>query len=146
MEEMKHRLKQLRKILKLKQREVAERLEINVGTYGAWETGSESIPRARLYQLCNEYNVRREWLTEGTGEMFEPEREPVDERDAQRRFVLRCFRALPAESQELLLEALREYVDETTPEPEQEKTPPQDVGAVLVAFNDTGGRDDEATA
>ncbi|MGN1064743.1 MAG: hypothetical protein ACI4QC_04980, partial [Thermoguttaceae bacterium] len=28
-------------------------------------------PPARIYQLCKEYNVRREWLERGDGEMFE---------------------------------------------------------------------------
>ena len=68
---MKDRLKQLRRILNLKQREVAERLGINVGQVGAWECGKERIPPARVYQLCKEYNVRRAWLVDGTGEIFE---------------------------------------------------------------------------
>ena len=68
---MKDRLKELRKALGLKQREVAERLGIKVGVVGGWECGRDKIPRARIYQLCKEYNVRREWLERGEGEMFE---------------------------------------------------------------------------
>lgn len=73
MSEMKDRLKELRKTLNLKQREVAERLGVNTGVIGTWESGGSPIPRARIYQLCHEYNVRREWLETGVGEMFEPE-------------------------------------------------------------------------
>ena len=73
MSEMKDRLKELRKTLDVKQREVAERLGVAVGVVGTWESGGSPIPRARIYQLCKEYNVRREWLETGVGEMFEPE-------------------------------------------------------------------------
>ena len=68
---MKERLKALRKALGLKQREVAERLGVDVGLIGAWECGRQSVPDVRIYQLCKEYNVRREWLERGDGEMFE---------------------------------------------------------------------------
>ena len=68
---MKDRLKELRKALGLKQREVAERLGIDVGAVGNWEAGTRAIPKTRIYQLCKEYNVRREWLEHGTGEMFD---------------------------------------------------------------------------
>lgn len=71
MSEMKDRLKELRKTLNLKQREVAERLGVRVGNVGDWESG-RAIPSTRIYQLCKEYNVRREWLESGAGEMFEP--------------------------------------------------------------------------
>ena len=68
---MKDRLKELRKALGLKQREVAERLGCQTGLIGRWEAGLQPIPATRIYQLCKEYNVRREWLERGEGEMFE---------------------------------------------------------------------------
>ena len=70
-EEIKDRLKALRSALNLKQREVAERLGLDVGAIGNWEAGTRAIPSTRIYQLCKEYNVRREWLERGEGEMFE---------------------------------------------------------------------------
>lgn len=70
MEQIKDRLKELRKRLGLKQRDVAERLEVSVGLIGAWECGSDTIPKTRIYQLCNEYNVSRDWLERGEGDMF----------------------------------------------------------------------------
>ena len=71
---MKDRLKELRKRLNIKQRELAERLGVNVGLIGTWECGRQKIPPTRVYQICNEYHVRREWLEKGEGEMFEPEK------------------------------------------------------------------------
>lgn len=80
-----NRLKELRKRLGLKQREVAERLGVDVGLVGSWEIG-RPIPKVRKYQICKEYNVRREWLETGEGEMFEPEKD-----DLKRGSLRRCY-------------------------------------------------------
>lgn len=101
MEQIKDRLKELRKRLGLKQRDVAERLEMNVGTVGAWECGSEKIPKTRLYQICNEYNVSRDWLERGEGEMFVP----VEENEADfAETMYSMFNALPENFQEVWME------------------------------------------
>lgn len=76
MEQIKDRLKQLRHAVGIKQRELADRLEVQVGLIGNWESGARNIPKTRIYQICKEYNVRKEWLIDGEGEMFEPEIEP----------------------------------------------------------------------
>ena len=74
---MKERLKELRKALNLKQREMAERLGVTVSLVGVWESGVQPISAPRIYQICKEFRVRREWLEKGVGEMFEP---PGEER------------------------------------------------------------------
>ena len=108
---MKDRLKQLRRILNLKQREVAERLGINVGQVGAWECGKERIPPARVYQLCKEYNVRRAWLVDGTGEIFESE---SSKEKAQEEFITSVFNRLTPEQQKRILNALRAHLQQQT--------------------------------
>lgn len=92
MEEMKDRLKELRKALNLKQREVAERLGVKVGVVGTWESGGSPVPSPRIYQLCKEYNVRREWLEQGVGEMFEPGKSEEEEIDDM---IRKLFKMLP---------------------------------------------------
>lgn len=69
---MKERLKELRKALNLKQREMAERLGVTVSLVGVWESGVQPISKPRIYQICKEFGVRREWLEDGKGEMMEP--------------------------------------------------------------------------
>ena len=110
---MKDRLKQLRRILNLKQREVAERLGINVGQVGAWECGKERIPPARVYQLCKEYNVRRAWLVDGTGEIFESE---SSKEKTQEEFITSVFNRLTPEQQQRILNALRDHLQQQTAE------------------------------
>ena len=101
MEQIKDRLKELRKRLGLKQRDVAERLEVSVGLIGAWECGSDTIPKTRIYQLCNEYNVSRDWLERGEGEMFVP----VEESETDfAETMYSMYNALPEKFQEAWLE------------------------------------------
>ena len=101
MEQIKNRLKELRKRLGLKQRDVAERLEVSVGLIGAWECGSDTIPKTRIYQLCNEYNVSRDWLERGEGEMFVP----VEESETDfAETMYSMYNALPEKFQEAWLE------------------------------------------
>ncbi len=103
---MKDRLKELRKKLGLKQREVAERLGVNVSVVGDWESGRNPIPKTRIYQLCKEYNVRREWLETGDGEMFARD---DSKENAQEEFIAGVFAKLDGDQQERILNALREY-------------------------------------
>ena len=125
---MKDRLKKLRKALGLRQRQLAETLGVATAAVGGWETGRE-IPKTRVYQICKEFRVRREWLESGKGEMFEPEPEPVDARGVQREFVLKCFKALPEDAQDLMLDALRDYVKG------RGKGEPRRLGAINIREN-----------
>lgn len=110
---MKDRLKQLRKILGLKQRDIAERLGVNVSVVGGWEIGQYDIPKARIYQLCKEYNVRRAWLVDGTGEIFESE---SSKEKAQEEFITSVFNRLTPEQQKRILNALRAHLQQQTAE------------------------------
>lgn len=66
---MKDRFKEVRKTLKLKQREVADRLGVTVSAVGAWEIGG-NISDARLFQFCKEFGISIEWMKTGNGSMF----------------------------------------------------------------------------
>ncbi|MBQ9372192.1 MAG: helix-turn-helix transcriptional regulator, partial [Thermoguttaceae bacterium] len=108
MEQIQDRLKQLRKRLDLKQRDVAERLEMNVGTVGAWECGSEKIPKTRIYQICKEYNVRKEWLIDGEGEMFvKEEMSPA----MLKKQILLIYNSLPEDYQRAFCEVAKAISD-----------------------------------
>ena len=102
---MKDRLKELRKKLGLKQRDIAERLGVDTGSVGQWESGIRLIPKTRIYQLCKEYNVNRHWLETGEGEMFEPKVEPeVDE--IKRQFVEAIIKQLTDDQRQVIYDAV----------------------------------------
>lgn len=64
------RLKQIRKALNLTQQEFADRLKIKRNTVATYETGKSNPSDAAVSLICREFNVREEWLRDGTGEMF----------------------------------------------------------------------------
>lgn len=111
---MKERLKLLRKTLGLKQKELAEKLEVATGNIGNWEIGKYPIPRARIYQICSKFNVRREWLENGEGEMFEPV-ESLTEDEIFVKKIKELIEALPESQRELCLKTAREIVDGMSP-------------------------------
>lgn len=71
MGEMKDRIARVRKLLGLSQRQFGERIGVQRGTVTNYELG-RNIPTETVRQMiCREFGVRREWLENGGGEMFE---------------------------------------------------------------------------
>lgn len=142
---MNERLKELRKALKLTQKEFAERLGVRQNHYTLWETGARGLTEPRICQICAEFHVRREWLEHGEGEMFAP-RVEVDEereREIQHAFCLKVFNSLPPEIQKVVLDALREFSPKTpkarapqTPKKEPADLPPETYSTVAQTGKD----------
>lgn len=114
MEDMKDRLKELRRVLGLKQREVAEKLGVSLGAVGTWEMGKDPIPRARIYQLCKEFDVRRDWLVNGAGEMFEPKPDArliseFSNQEIYNEALERLFASLPPDAKEAVRRFAQRY-------------------------------------
>lgn len=102
---MKTRLKELRRALHISQREFGERIGVKVATVGSWEIGSP-VPVSRILQICSAFNVNREWLENGSGEMFTPQ---PTEKDALKDAILALFRSLNKDAQTVVIETLTEY-------------------------------------
>ena len=105
---MKDRLKQFRKARGLKQRDIAEKLGVDVSNVGGWESGRNTIPKTRIYQLCNEYDVNQTWLETGEGEMFKPEREEPDVDEIKRMFVKSVIQKLDDDQRQIIFDAVLE--------------------------------------
>lgn len=56
---MNDRIKELRRILGLKQREFADALGVKTGAVGAWESGSFKPGAARIELICERFRVSR---------------------------------------------------------------------------------------
>lgn len=111
---MNERLKELRKFFGLKQRQLAERLGVTIGLVGNWEAGSQPISKPRIYQICKEFGVRREWLEDGKGEMLEPPSETRklsefsdDELSAE--LINRIFKKFPDEAKKDFIRSCISY-------------------------------------
>ena len=64
------RIKAVRKALNISQRDFCKGIFLSQSFYAKIETG-ERKPNERVYELIsNKYNVNREWLVTGKGDMF----------------------------------------------------------------------------
>lgn len=70
---MKERIKLLRTTLGLTQQEFANRIGVKRNTVGQYEIGRNDPTDTVVSLICREFNVNRDWLLTGTGEMFVPE-------------------------------------------------------------------------
>lgn len=67
---MKERLKKLRKTLDLTQQEFADRIGSARDNIAGYETGRRNPSVAVISLICTKFNVNKEWLRTGNGEMF----------------------------------------------------------------------------
>ena len=67
---MKDRFKELREALSLTQQKFADKLDISRNFVAQIEMGNKIPSERTVKDICREFKVNYEWLTEGTGEMF----------------------------------------------------------------------------
>ena len=65
---MNERLKELRKVLGLSQREFSEKINIGASTLAMFERNPKEI---HIAAICDNFHVNEEWLRAGEGEMFQ---------------------------------------------------------------------------
>lgn len=73
MNNLKERIRKLRKTLDLTQKGFADRLGITRGTITNYEIGRNEPVASVISLICKEFNVNPKWLRTGEGEMFMPE-------------------------------------------------------------------------
>ena len=64
------RLKKLRKEFCLTQQEFADRIDISRGNIASYEVGKNAPSNAVISLICREFNVNKNWLQTGNGDMF----------------------------------------------------------------------------
>lgn len=67
---MKNRLKELRKTLKLTQKEFGENINISGSNISNLEKGNVNLTTRNINEICSFYNVNEEWFLNGKGDMF----------------------------------------------------------------------------
>lgn len=69
---MKDRIKTVRESNNLTQKEFAERLGVKAGTVTSYECGYRIPTDAIITAISKEFNINKEWLINGSGEMKVP--------------------------------------------------------------------------
>lgn len=67
---MNERLKAIRKELSLSQEAFGKKLGVTGAGISKIESGNRSLTEQMILAICREFNVREEWLRNGSGEMF----------------------------------------------------------------------------
>lgn len=70
-ENIRDRLKLIRKIHKISQKEFGMRLNLSQGQIGSYENGHRNVPDRTIKDICKEFKISEEWLKTGEGEMYE---------------------------------------------------------------------------
>jgi transcriptional regulator with XRE-family HTH domain len=115
------RITLLRKELNLSQTAFGERLGLSRGVIKNIDEHNAPVKPLLLQQICKEYNVNREWLETGEGEMFNPVDLDVelagyfgsvlaDEQGSFRKDFLTALSKLPPEGWELLEEFIENLI------------------------------------
>ena len=99
MSEISERVKIVRKILNISQRDFARRIYISQALLGAIELGGRNVRERTIQLISTEFNVNKEWLLTGNGEMFFAQ--PVD---LQKEKLLDIFQQLDKTLRDYLLE------------------------------------------
>ena len=73
MDGVNERIRELRTTLGLNQSEFGERIGVKKSVVSTMESGRTNLTARNADLICKEFNVSREWLLNGTGEMFLPE-------------------------------------------------------------------------
>jgi len=99
MEHTGNRIGELRKILGLTQRGLANELGLTNSAVSAIELGKAPLTEANIRLICLTFGVREEWLREGTGEMLKDDRLS----DKEKR-LLELYSQLSSRAQDMLIE------------------------------------------
>lgn len=67
---MRERIIEVRKALKMTQKEFAESLGLGQSTWAMIETGNRDLNERHVKLICSIHNVSEDWLRNGIGEMF----------------------------------------------------------------------------
>lgn len=67
---MNNRIKELRTALKLSQKIFGERLGVTDAAISSIESGRRNLTEPMEISICREFNVNKNWLHTGEGEMF----------------------------------------------------------------------------
>lgn len=122
-----YRIKELRNILGLTQTEFGDYLFVQQSTVTGWERSLRIPSDAVINSICTTFNVNKDWLRTGTGDMFQ--QKTRDEElaeffgtvtgldDCFKKRFLRILAELPEEWWEVLEQAvLREAEKNKTPD------------------------------
>ena len=99
MNEVHDRLKELRKYLKMSIREFSKEIYFSHSLYGQVEYGNREASDRIIQLICSRFNVNKEWILTGKGEMFDS-----SQPDIRLKRILEIYNTIDMTLQDCLLE------------------------------------------
>ena len=96
------RIKELRKLKNLSQKEFGYSINLSQNHISSLEKGVRDITERTLSDICNVYNVNKEWLLEGKGEIFRDVLSNYDIKDNEVEEFVRMFLELDNETKKYI--------------------------------------------
>ena len=125
------RIKALRKHLKMNQAEFGARIGLKQGAISRVEQEGVPVTEQNIKLICEKFDVRREWLVDGTGEMLQETEDTLFASFAQRhnlteqeQKVARYLLRLTSEEREAILRHILAIADTMRQEAPPADTPP----------------------
>jgi len=93
------RIKKIRSVLKLTQVNFSKKIFISQGSYNDIETGTRKVNERIIQLICSQFNINKDWLKTGKGEMFYKEKP-----DIRLEHLIEIYKQLDKPLQNYLLE------------------------------------------
>lgn len=103
---MKDRINDLIKYLSLTKREFAREISVNEEGFYSQLSGKRKITPRLIALICTRFNVRREWLENGVGSMFNDSKEE-SETDVIKKHAISIYNRLPDDLKLLAIEVAK---------------------------------------
>lgn len=108
-ETVQQRIKNVRLRLGLNQTDFAYRINIAQTTLSNIEKGTKNLTERTKSDICRVYKVRKEYIENGIGEMFEPSKTATDEDILD--ILKNCYNKLNEEEQKTIIKLIKSVRD-----------------------------------
>ncbi|EGT3653521.1 helix-turn-helix family protein [Clostridioides difficile CD149] len=100
---MNNRIKELRQIKHLSQKEFGETLNLSQNHISSIEKGVRTVTDRTINDICDKYNVNKKWLLTGQGEIFKDVLEGFNLDNSEVEEFIRLFYEVDSETREYVL-------------------------------------------
>lgn len=101
---MNNRIRELRKVLGLSQKEFGEKIGLKQNAVSYMEKNGSTVTEQNIKSICLQYSINEEWLRNGSGKMF------LDNERRQKEFF-DIFEELSPVLQDYLIKTARDLLD-----------------------------------
>lgn len=105
------RLKYLRKIKKLSQKEFGDKINLSQNQISCLETGAREITRRNVLSICKAFNVNLEWFLKGEGEIFRDIVDDYNITDLEVKEFVRLYLRADSETKELVKKMIEKTLE-----------------------------------